>query len=57
MGFPRDPVLRVNASDLYPTASTCAIELILPTQYSDDYESFRNAMNVGLTCHDGFGKS
>ena len=57
MGFPSDPVLRFNGSDVYPTASTCAIELTLPTRYTGDYASFKNAMDVALTCHDGFGKS
>ena len=56
MGFSCDPVLHFNASDLYPTASTCATELTLRTQNSD-YESFKDAMDVALTCHIGFGKS
>ena len=60
MGIPCDPIMCFNASDLYPTASTCAIELMLLTQYSCDYESFKDAMSVALTCHSaygGFGKS
>ena len=35
IGFPCDPLLCFNPDDLYPSASTCAIELTLPTQYSD----------------------
>ena len=55
MGFPCDPVLCFKASDLYPTDSTCAIELMLPTQYSCDYESLKDAMDVELTCHGAYG--
>ena len=42
MGIPCDPIMCFNASDLYPTASTCAIELMLLTQYGCDYESFKH---------------
>lgn len=56
-GFPNEPVLSFNPADVFPTASTCAIELTLPTMYSDNYYQFKKMMNIALTCHGGFGKT
>ena len=41
-------------SRLLPTASTCAIELRLPTCHAD-YPAFRQYMDFGLRGHRGFG--
>ncbi len=56
-GFPNKPTLNFNADDPFPTASTCAIELTLPTKYSDGYSNFKRMMNIAFTCHGGFGKT
>ena len=56
-GFQNEPVLSFNSDDVFPTASTCAIELTLPTMYSNNYCMFKKMMNLALTCHGGFGKS
>ena len=47
-------VLNFNPVNLYPTASTCAIELMLPTKYTE-YDDFKNQLDVGFTMHGGFG--
>ena len=40
----------------YPKASTCAIELKLPTRYHQGpYSLFKEAMDIGMLCHGGFG--
>ena len=55
LGFPHEPVL--NFSDgPYPTASTCAIQLTLPTQYRY-YHPFKSALDLAFICHGGFGLS
>ena len=56
-GFPPGkPTLHFNNTDVYPTASTCALELTLPTKYCD-YETFKFRLNQAFTLHGGFGKS
>ena len=39
---------------ILPTASTCAIELRIPT-YHSDFDSFKSFMILGIQNHDGFG--
>lgn len=46
--------LNFNDEISYPTASTCAIELTLPTKHKD-YTVFKEHMYVALTMHGGFG--
>ena len=46
--------LDFNNSNIYPTASTCSIQLTLPTKHST-YDEFKHHMIVGLTMHGGFG--
>ena len=55
MGFPHKPTLEFDDDNMYPTASTCALTLVLPTKYHMDYSAFKNAMFVGLKHHGGFG--
>ena len=47
-------VLSFNESNPYPTASTCAIQLTLPTKYTD-YEQFRHNLEIAFQMHGGFG--
>ena len=46
--------LTFNPTDPYPTASTCAIQLTLPTKY-ESFEEFKEHMNTALRMHGGFG--
>ena len=56
LGFPSPPEINFNSTNIYPTSSTCAVQLTLPTMYhSDYYKSFKNAMEIGFLCHGGFG--
>ena len=57
LGFPHKSTLEFNNENIYPTASTCSLTLVLPTKYYMDYDSFRKAMYVGLKYHGGFGTS
>ncbi len=40
--------------DPYQTASTCAIQLTLPTKYND-CDEFKNNLDIAFTMHGGFG--
>ena len=56
LGFPVKPNLRfiTDADQLFPTASTCSLELWLPTKYTE-YAPFQDAMITALMGHGGFG--
>ena len=54
LGFPHEPELNFNSTSVYPTASTCAIQLMLPSQYSN-YEDFKLKLDQAFTMHGGFG--
>ena len=47
-------VLNFNQFNEYPTASTCAVELTLPTKHTQ-YEQFKKQLDVAFTMHGGFG--
>ena len=53
LGF-ADGTLNFNHVNPYPTASTCAICLTLPTKY-DSYDSFKEAFVFSMQSHGGFG--
>ena len=54
MGFPFSPELNFNGTDHYPTASTCAVQLTLPTKFAN-YCDFKKSMDTGFLFHGGFG--
>ena len=56
LGFEITPSLRFSDSML-PTASTCALQLILPTSYYNNEELFKEKMIYAMLNHDGFGLS
>lgn len=56
MGFPFEPELNFNDFNHYPTASTCAVQLTLPTKF-DNYIDFKRSLNTGFLFHGGFGLS
>lgn len=43
-----------NHDRIFPTGSTCAITLTLPTKHVK-YEDFKRHLNIGFTLHGGFG--
>ena len=53
MGYKRPPELNFNPTSPYPTSYTCALQLTLPTCYSE-YGPFKSALNTAFTMHGGF---
>ncbi len=47
-------VLSFNHKNPYPTSSTCAVELTLPTMHQD-FDMFKRHLDVAFTMHGGFG--
>ena len=56
LGFCPVPTLRFNPKEMYLTSSTCAMELVLPTQ-NNTYEELKKMFLYGLDNNGGFGKS
>ena len=56
LGLPHTPALNFSCNSPFPTASTCAIELTLPTIY-DIEDDFETSMNTAFLQHGGFGLS
>lgn len=56
MGYVRAPEINFNPNSRYPTSSTCALQLTLPTCYSE-YGPFKHALDTAFTMHGGFGLS
>ena len=53
LGFPQSPSLSfLDVGAIFPTASTCSLQLRLPTQYTD-YNEFINALKEALFCNGG----
>ena len=46
--------LTFNPTNPYPTASTCAIQLTLPTKY-ESFQDFKEHMDTTFKMHGGFG--
>lgn len=53
LGLP-DAVLSFNKDNMFPTASTCALELTLPTKLLS-YDEFKHKCDIAFTMHGGFG--
>lgn len=54
-GFDDICTLNFSPSNMYPTASTCALVLTLPTRHHGNYAMFREKMLYGFANHGGFG--
>ena len=52
--LPMNPTLKFSDQNLYPTASTCVMELTLPSVHSD-HGTFKEHLNVAFMQHGGFG--
>jgi len=57
LGFSKRPTVSFNHTNTskFCTASTCDLQLRLPTCHGDDYSSFKDAMIMSLKDNDGFG--
>ena len=53
-GFFKEPCINFSNYDVYPTASTCILQLTLPTCYN--FTFFKSALDRGFTMHGGFGR-
>ena len=49
-------MINFNDDNIYPTSSTCALQLTLPTLYLN-FESFKSALDTGFLMHGVFGLS
>jgi hypothetical protein len=56
MGYIRPPEINFNPQSIYPTASTCALQLTLPTCHTE-YNHFKDALDTAFLMHGGFGLS
>ena len=56
MGFPHDPAINFSNTSKYPTSSTCALELTLPTMH-EIYKDFKESLDTAFIMHGGFGLS
>ena len=56
MGFPKKVTVQFDKSSIFPTASTCALEMYLPIQWAT-YEEFKGGMIEGIVSGAGFGKT
>ena len=54
-GFPYKPKLKFHTKHLFPMASTCLLELTLPTRLNNNYSTFKRNLNVAFKHHGGFG--
>ena len=50
-----DAVLNFNPTNIFPTASTCVIELTLPTKMAADDVKFKKNLDIAFNMHGGFG--
>ena len=55
IGFDKACTLTFNGINVYPTASTCAFILTLPTLYYNSYPTFKEQMLFAFRNHGGFG--
>ena len=56
LGLPHEPQMSFSATSPYPTSSTCAIQLTLPSKY-EAKEEFEAKMDQAFLSHGGFGLS
>ena len=56
LGFLHEPEFNFYSHAVYPSSSTRAIQLTLPTRY-DDFAEFKIKMDQAFTMHGGFGLS
>lgn len=57
LGFPNPPILNFNSENVYPTSSTCALQLTLPDKYYSNFKEFEKSLDTAFLFHGGFGLS
>ena len=55
LGFDSPLSLQFNSHNVFPMASTCALELTLPSQYFNNATKFQERMAYAMKNHGGFG--
>ena len=55
IGLPHTASIYFSSVTEYPTASTCAFHLVLPTKHWNNYEAFKDKLVYGFKYHGGFG--
>ena len=57
LGYENSPTLEFvhNETKVLPTASTCDVQLRLPTTHGNNYQKFKEMMMMAILGHDGFG--
>lgn len=55
LGFDCPVSVHFHATSDFPMASTCALQLTLPTKYYADVRTFNEKMVYGFANHGGFG--
>lgn len=57
LGFDKDPTITFNhaGNTVLATASTCDLQLRLPTIHGSIYEDFKEALILSIKGNDGFG--
>ena len=55
-GLPEKPALKFDSNEIYPTASTCLLQLVLPTRHQT-YAAFKQHLDIAFKCHGGFGRA
>ena len=55
LGLPYSPSKYFSETNEYPTASTCAIHMCLPTVHWNDYSTFKKILTLSFKHHGGFG--
>lgn len=55
-GLPEEPALEFDSNEIYPTASTCLLQLVLPTRHQT-YAAFKQHLDIAFKCHGGFGRA
>ena len=53
--YDTQPTLNFKSDAMYPLASTCALQLTLPTMYHSDPTAFQDKVVFGMKNHGGFG--
>lgn len=54
LGFDLPPSLSFDEDAMFPTSSTCALSLVLPSRYRE-YEIFKEKVDYGFKNNGGFG--
>ena len=55
LGFNIDPILRFSNTNELPTASTCALEITLPTKFYKSPDDFHEKIIYAFKNHGGLG--